>query len=106
MEGMLAVTRAIGDRRLKKYVSAMPDVLVRDIGPYDDFLILASDGKAVPMPHSALLTAATPQVCGMCCPTKTPWKYASTPAMRVRLPMTSLKRRTSEAVRTTSHRWW
>jgi serine/threonine protein phosphatase PrpC len=40
----LAVTRAIGDRRLKKYVSAVPEIRVRSIKDADEYLILASDG--------------------------------------------------------------
>ena len=44
VEGVLAVTRSIGDRRLKKYVSAQPEVRVRRLQPGDDWLILASDG--------------------------------------------------------------
>jgi len=41
---MLAVTRAIGDRRLKKFVSAEPEIATRDLSSEDDFLVLASDG--------------------------------------------------------------
>ena len=41
---MLAVTRAIGDRRLKKYVSAVPEIKIRQLKEGDDLLILASDG--------------------------------------------------------------
>ena len=44
VEGVLAVTRSIGDRRLKKYVSAHPEVRVRRLQTGDDWLILASDG--------------------------------------------------------------
>jgi len=44
VEGVLAVTRAIGDRRLKKYVSAVPEIKQRKIEEGDDFLILATDG--------------------------------------------------------------
>ena len=44
VEGVLAVTRSIGDRRLKKYVSAHPEVRVRRLQAGDDWLILASDG--------------------------------------------------------------
>jgi protein phosphatase 1L len=44
VEGILAVTRAIGDKRLKKYVSAVPDIRTRHLTEGDDFLILASDG--------------------------------------------------------------
>jgi len=44
VEGVLAVTRAIGDRRLKTYVSAVPEISERKISDSDEFLILASDG--------------------------------------------------------------
>ena len=44
VEGVLAVTRSIGDRRLKKYVSARPEIQLRRLQPGDDWLILASDG--------------------------------------------------------------
>lgn len=44
VEGVLAVTRAIGDRRLKKYVSAVPEIKTRSIKDGDEYLILASDG--------------------------------------------------------------
>jgi len=44
VEGVLAVTRAIGDRRLKKYVSAVPEIKRRKIQEGDQFLILATDG--------------------------------------------------------------
>jgi len=44
VEGVLAVTRAIGDRRLKKYVSAVPEIKQRKLQAGDDFLILATDG--------------------------------------------------------------
>lgn len=44
VEGVLAVTRAIGDRRLKKYVSAVPEIRSRLLKEGDDWLILATDG--------------------------------------------------------------
>jgi protein phosphatase 1L len=44
VEGVLAVTRAIGDRRLKKYVSAVPEIQERKLQSDDEFLILATDG--------------------------------------------------------------
>lgn len=44
VEGVLAVSRAFGDRRLKKYVIADPEIKQRDIDENDDFLILATDG--------------------------------------------------------------
>lgn len=45
VEGILAVSRAIGDRRLKKWVIATPDIKSKRVSAQDDaFLILASDG--------------------------------------------------------------
>lgn len=42
--GVLAVSRAFGDRPLKKYVIATPDVREEPMGGEDEVLILASDG--------------------------------------------------------------
>jgi len=44
VEGVLAVSRAFGDRRLKKYVVADPEIKSRAIDENDDFFILATDG--------------------------------------------------------------
>ncbi|KAK6122026.1 hypothetical protein DH2020_044233 [Rehmannia glutinosa] len=44
VHGSLAVSRAIGDRHLKKWVIAEPDTKVIKITPEYEFLILASDG--------------------------------------------------------------
>jgi len=44
VEGVLAVTRAIGDRRLKRFVSAVPEIKMRSLKEGDQWLILASDG--------------------------------------------------------------
>lgn len=44
VQGVLAVTRALGDRRLKAYVSAEPEIKSWKLQDGDDFLILASDG--------------------------------------------------------------
>lgn len=44
VNGILAVTRSIGDRSLKEHVSSHPDVIVRKITEKDEFVILASDG--------------------------------------------------------------
>lgn len=44
VEGVLAVTRAIGDRRLKKWVCPDPEIVQRDLEEGDDLLLLASDG--------------------------------------------------------------
>lgn len=44
VEGILAVSRAIGDRMLKEYVTAEPDFIHHDVDPDDSFVIIASDG--------------------------------------------------------------
>ncbi|KAJ6720594.1 PROTEIN PHOSPHATASE 2C [Salix viminalis] len=44
IQGCLAVTRGIGDRRLKRWVIAEPETKVLKIKPECEFLILASDG--------------------------------------------------------------
>eukprot|EP00823_Brevimastigomonas_motovehiculus_P004768 TRINITY_DN3265_c0_g1_i1.p1 TRINITY_DN3265_c0_g1~~TRINITY_DN3265_c0_g1_i1.p1 ORF type:complete len:300 (-),score=69.96 TRINITY_DN3265_c0_g1_i1:792-1691(-) len=44
VEGILAVTRSVGDRRLKTYVIPTPEVASRPLDASDDFLILATDG--------------------------------------------------------------
>ena len=44
IEAGLAVSRAIGDRSLKPFVTARPDVRSWTLGPNDRWLVLASDG--------------------------------------------------------------
>ena len=44
VQGVLAVSRAIGDRVLKPFVSAEPEVMAYDPEPDDIFLVLATDG--------------------------------------------------------------
>jgi len=44
VEGLLAVSRSIGDASLKPYITAEPEVCEYDIGKDDWFLILSSDG--------------------------------------------------------------
>ncbi|CAA7406261.1 unnamed protein product [Spirodela intermedia] len=44
LQGSLAVSRGIGDRHLKQWVTAEPETTVTKIGPDSEFLILASDG--------------------------------------------------------------
>ena len=44
IQGSLAVSRGIGDRRLKKWVIAEPETTILKIRPECEFLILASDG--------------------------------------------------------------
>nr|DAD28054.1 TPA_asm: hypothetical protein HUJ06_029522 [Nelumbo nucifera] len=52
LQGSLAVSRAIGDRHLKKWVIAEPETKILKIRPECEFLILASDGlwdKVIPL---------------------------------------------------------
>lgn len=42
--GVLAVSRAFGDRLLKQYVVAEPDLMEETLTPADQALIMASDG--------------------------------------------------------------
>mmetsp|Transcript_44630 Transcript_44630/g.108212 ORF Transcript_44630/g.108212 Transcript_44630/m.108212 type:complete len:578 (-) Transcript_44630:2624-4357(-) len=44
VEGLLAVSRSVGDASLKPYVTAEPEVCEYDIGKDDWFLIISSDG--------------------------------------------------------------
>lgn len=44
VEGILAVSRAIGDIALQPYVTAEPEIMEKTIGSEDEYLILASDG--------------------------------------------------------------
>mmetsp|Transcript_22041 Transcript_22041/g.46131 ORF Transcript_22041/g.46131 Transcript_22041/m.46131 type:complete len:759 (-) Transcript_22041:125-2401(-) len=44
VEGVLAVSRSIGDAKLKPYVTAEPDMVEHEIGEDDMFLVVASDG--------------------------------------------------------------
>lgn len=43
-QGCLMVSRAFGDRAVKRYISATPDVETHPLSDEDDFIILASDG--------------------------------------------------------------
>ena len=44
VEGLLAVSRAIGDASLKPYITSEPEVCEYDIGKDDWFLVMSSDG--------------------------------------------------------------
>lgn len=44
MEGVLAVSRSIGDAKLKPYVTAEPDTVEHELKDDDMFLVIASDG--------------------------------------------------------------
>ena len=44
VQGSLQITRSIGDRKYKKYISCEPDVFEHDITSDDQMLIMGSDG--------------------------------------------------------------
>eukprot|EP00240_Pyramimonas_obovata_P005245 CAMPEP_0118926682 /NCGR_PEP_ID=MMETSP1169-20130426/4312_1 /TAXON_ID=36882 /ORGANISM="Pyramimonas obovata, Strain CCMP722" /LENGTH=409 /DNA_ID=CAMNT_0006868279 /DNA_START=147 /DNA_END=1373 /DNA_ORIENTATION=- len=44
VQGVLGVTRAFGDRDLKSYITAEPDVTAQRLGPESEFVVLATDG--------------------------------------------------------------
>ena len=44
VDGQLAMTRAFGDKKVKKHITAKPDVIIKKIDKDINFLILASDG--------------------------------------------------------------
>lgn len=44
VQGRLMISRALGDRPVKKYIASTPEITTRDIVADDDFIILASDG--------------------------------------------------------------
>lgn len=55
VEGRLAVSRAFGDKALKPFVSAEPDVTCLEITDDCEFLIMASDGCASNGPDTSVL---------------------------------------------------
>eukprot|EP01064_Diplonema_japonicum_P030648 TRINITY_DN5267_c0_g1_i1.p1 TRINITY_DN5267_c0_g1~~TRINITY_DN5267_c0_g1_i1.p1 ORF type:complete len:653 (+),score=140.33 TRINITY_DN5267_c0_g1_i1:577-2535(+) len=44
VEGMVSVTRSIGDRPCKEYLRRDPHVTTMELTPQDDFIVLATDG--------------------------------------------------------------
>lgn len=44
VEGLLAVSRSVGDASLKPYITAEPEVCEYDVGKDDWFLVMSSDG--------------------------------------------------------------
>uniref|UniRef100_A0A7S1XI08 PPM-type phosphatase domain-containing protein n=1 Tax=Erythrolobus australicus TaxID=1077150 RepID=A0A7S1XI08_9RHOD len=58
VNGVLAVSRAIGDHSLKPVISAEPDVLSRAVASGDELLILASDGLWDVMPSQQAVDLA------------------------------------------------
>eukprot|EP00178_Gracilaria_changii_P015350 TRINITY_DN429_c0_g1_i1.p2 TRINITY_DN429_c0_g1~~TRINITY_DN429_c0_g1_i1.p2 ORF type:complete len:648 (+),score=101.79 TRINITY_DN429_c0_g1_i1:407-2350(+) len=62
--GCLMVSRSLGDRSFKKYISATPDIIRHQITSEDDFIVLASDGlwDVVPVDEAAALVRSTVRV--------------------------------------------
>ena len=44
VQGVLAVTRAIGDIAFKDYITSDPEISSIQISPYDQYLFLSTDG--------------------------------------------------------------
>ncbi|KAJ6718072.1 PROTEIN PHOSPHATASE 2C [Salix purpurea] len=65
IQGCLAVTRGIGDRRLKRWVIAEPETKVLKIKPECEFLILASDGLWNKVTNQEAVDVAHPMCTGV-----------------------------------------
>lgn len=65
IQGSLAVTRGIGDRRLKRWVIAEPETKVLKIKPECEFLILASDGLWDKVTNQEAVDVARPTCIGV-----------------------------------------
>lgn len=71
VNGLIAVTRSLGDRQLKPVLSCIPEVVERKLEPKDAFLVLGSDGLFdyvtdevvvfTPSPNCLLLQDVAPQ---------------------------------------------
>lgn len=61
VQGRLLVSRALGDRHLKQFVTSRPDVTTVELGPHHDCIILASDGlwDVVSAPEAVSLVRTT-----------------------------------------------
>lgn len=44
VQGIMAVTRGIGDAHLKEYITSVPETRRVDLEGKEDFIVLASDG--------------------------------------------------------------
>jgi len=44
VQGTLEVTRSVGDRMYKKYITCEPDILEYDFNTDDEYLLIGSDG--------------------------------------------------------------
>ncbi|XP_019191848.1 PREDICTED: probable protein phosphatase 2C 75 [Ipomoea nil] len=58
VEGILAMSRAIGDRFLRPFVIPEPEVTLTRRGPEDEFLVLGSDGLWDVMPNEMVCDVA------------------------------------------------
>lgn len=63
VEGVLAVSRAIGDINLKPYVTCDPEIIHHSITPDDQYVILASDGLWDVMSNEEVGTLITRHLC-------------------------------------------
>lgn len=59
VEGVLAVSRAIGDMNLKPYVTCDPEIISHTITPDDHYVVLASDGLWDVMTNEEVSTFVT-----------------------------------------------
>ena len=63
--------RAIGDRVLKRYVTAQPDIKERRVSAHDRFLVIASDGLWDVMSNEEvgdmIYKISKPEVRPLCC---------------------------------------
>lgn len=64
VQGRLMVSRAVGDRSVKRYISSTPEITTTEISTTDDFIILASDGlwDVVSSQDAAALVRSTVRV--------------------------------------------
>lgn len=64
VQGCLMVSRAMGDRTVKRYISATPEITTTTLGGDDDFIVMASDGlwDVVSSEDAAALVRSTVRV--------------------------------------------
>ncbi|EGG25224.1 protein phosphatase 2C [Cavenderia fasciculata] len=55
VNGVLAVTRAMGDRNLKDVITCLPDTKIHHLTPADQFLVIATDGLWDVMKHQEVV---------------------------------------------------
>ncbi|KAK1861721.1 hypothetical protein I4F81_004301 [Pyropia yezoensis] len=69
VNGILAVSRSLGDRDLKAFVIADPEVATRPLTPVDEFVVVASDGVWDVLSDEAAVAAVGGALAGGCAPT-------------------------------------